>query len=120
MLAARGEGPAAFDRRCIPKLPALGHFLQGSNTAGMLPRRALPSGRITGLGATLDFHHGLLGMCGAELLECIGRRERFGAAWGDPLDLFPRLDGPLEILFPEGPDDTQAQDRLGVRRVHFQ
>ena len=40
-LAARGESPAAFERRCIPKLPTLGHFLQGSNTAGMLPRRAL-------------------------------------------------------------------------------
>ena len=26
----------------------------------MLPRRALPIGRITGLGATRDFHHGLL------------------------------------------------------------
>ncbi len=42
-LAARGESPAAFDRRCIPKLPALGHFLQGSNTAGILPPRALPA-----------------------------------------------------------------------------
>ena len=28
----------------------------------MLPRRALPIGRITGLGATLDFHHGLLAL----------------------------------------------------------
>ena len=26
----------------------------------MLPRHALPIGRITGLGATRDFHHGLL------------------------------------------------------------
>ena len=28
----------------------------------MLPRRALPDGRITGLGATRDFHHGLLAL----------------------------------------------------------
>ena len=34
-LAARGESPAAFERRCIPKLPALGHLLQESNTAGI-------------------------------------------------------------------------------------
>ena len=55
-LAARGESPAAFDRRCIP--PA--YVASRSNTAGMLPRRALPDGRITSLGATRDFHHGLL------------------------------------------------------------
>ena len=54
--AARGESPAAFDRRCIPP----GYVASRSNTAGMLPRRALPDGRITGLGATPDFHHGLL------------------------------------------------------------
>ena len=62
-LAARGESPAAVDRRCIPKLSALGHFLQGSNTAGILPRRALhwtDAASTTSLGATLDFHHGLL------------------------------------------------------------
>ena len=32
-----------------------------SKTAGMLPRRALSAGRITGLGATPDSHHELLG-----------------------------------------------------------
>ena len=64
MLAARGESPAAFDRRCIPKLPALSHFLQGSNTAGICARRALrwPDAALlaTSLGAILDFHYGLL------------------------------------------------------------
>ena len=55
--AVRGESPAAFDRRCIP--PA--YVASRSNTAGIFPRRALPDRRITGLGATLDFHHGLLG-----------------------------------------------------------
>jgi hypothetical protein len=39
-LAARGGGPAAFERRCIPGLTALDHSFQGSNTAGILPRRA--------------------------------------------------------------------------------
>ena len=56
LLPARGESPPAVDRRCIP--PAC--VAPQSNTAGILPRRALPGGRITGLGATPDFHHGLL------------------------------------------------------------
>ena len=57
-LAARDENPAAFDRRCIPP----GCVASRSNTTGILPRRALPAGRITALGATRDFHHGLLGI----------------------------------------------------------
>ena len=56
-LAARRESPAAFDGRCIPP----GCVAPRSHTAGMLPRHALPDGRITCLGATLDFHDGLLG-----------------------------------------------------------
>ena len=59
-LAARGESPAAFGRRCIPKLPALSHFLQRSNTAGMLPRLALLGRRIATLSVTRDLHHRLL------------------------------------------------------------
>src|SRR3989442_4934180 len=55
-LAARGETPAAFGRRCIPA----GCVAPRSNTPGILARRALPSGRIAALGATLEFHHGLL------------------------------------------------------------
>ena len=38
-LAARGESPTAFDERCIPP----GGVASRSNTAGMLPRRALPA-----------------------------------------------------------------------------
>jgi hypothetical protein len=55
-LTARGESPAAFGRRCIPP----GCVAPRSNTPGILTRRALPSGRIAALGATPDFHHGLL------------------------------------------------------------
>src|SRR5436189_5068877 len=55
-LAAHGETPAAFGRRCIPA----GCVAPRSNTPGILARRALPPGRIAALGATLDFHHGLL------------------------------------------------------------
>jgi hypothetical protein len=33
----------------------------------MLPPRALPAGRITGLGATLGIHHGLLGVAPIEV-----------------------------------------------------
>ncbi len=56
-LAARGESPAAFDRRCIPA----DCVAPQSHTAGIFPRRALSAGRIARLGATRDFHHGLLG-----------------------------------------------------------
>ena len=63
-LAARGDSPAAFDRRCIP--PA--GVAPRSHIAGLFPRRALSDGRITGLGATLDCHHGLLGLALAGLL----------------------------------------------------
>ena len=55
-LAARGESSAAFDRRCIPA----GCVASLSNTTGILPRRALSAERHASLGATLDFHHGLL------------------------------------------------------------
>src|SRR6266566_8921669 len=69
-LAARGETPAAFGRRCIPAPP---HGAQSapwgpradcvappSHIPDMLGRRALGAGRLAALGATLDFHHGLL------------------------------------------------------------
>ena len=69
-LAARGESPAAFDRRRIPPRGAAPR----SNRPTILLRCALPGvprpardalslstgGRLTGLGATRDFHHGLL------------------------------------------------------------
>jgi hypothetical protein len=56
LLAACGESLAAFDRRCIPA----GCVAPPSNTPGILGRRALPPGRLAGLGATPDVHHGLL------------------------------------------------------------
>ncbi len=55
-LAARGESPAAFGRRCIPS----GCVAPPSNIPDILGRRALPAGRIAALGATPDLHHGLL------------------------------------------------------------
>src|SRR3989442_5221341 len=70
MLAARGETPAAFGRRWIPAPP---HGAQAApwgpradcvaprlHIPDMLSRRALGAGRLAALGATLDFHHGLL------------------------------------------------------------
>src|SRR5712691_11195482 len=82
-LAARGESLAASDGRCIPAPPqrgcrvgdpGAGCVAPSSNTPGIatpprkpraagapvLGRRALPAGRLTRLGATPDFHHGLL------------------------------------------------------------
>src|SRR5436190_5252201 len=44
-LAARGETPAAFGRRCIPPPPQRGCRVGGPGLAALL------------LGATLDFHH---------------------------------------------------------------
>src|SRR5207248_882632 len=55
-LTARGESLAAFDERCIPA----GCVVPRSNTPGILGRRALPAWRLARLGATPDFHPGLL------------------------------------------------------------
>ena len=70
--AARGESLAAFgapnaaaalgtpfDVRCIPA----SCVAPRSNTPGIFGRRALPAGRVAALGATADFHHGLLVSC---------------------------------------------------------
>src|SRR5439155_14146611 len=54
--AARGENPAAFGRRCIPA----DCVAPPSHIPDMLGRRALSSGRLAALGATPDFHRGLL------------------------------------------------------------
>src|SRR5438128_3340138 len=74
-LAARGESLAAFDERCIPS----GGVAPPSNTPGILSRRALPAGRLARLGATPDFHHGLLGHQAATTTEtwpCALREDR--------------------------------------------
>jgi len=55
-LTARGASPSAFDRRCIPP----GCVARRSNIGHILASRALPSGRITGLGAATHLHHWLL------------------------------------------------------------
>ncbi len=56
VLAASGADPAAFDRRCIPA----DCVAPPSHIPDILSRRALSAGRLAGLGATLDLHHGLL------------------------------------------------------------
>ena len=56
-LAAHRESLAAFGRRFIP--PDSG--ARRSSTGSTPPPRALSAGRIVGLGATRDFHDGLLG-----------------------------------------------------------
>src|SRR5438034_3354205 len=89
-LAARGETPAAFGRRCIPadcvappsNIPDIApHRAQdarwGPRSAVVAPLRRGPhgadcapwggtSGRLAALGATPDFHHGLLGLIAAD------------------------------------------------------
>src|SRR5437773_6730935 len=54
--AARGESPTAFGRRCIPA----DCVTPPSDIPDILGRRALSAGRLAALGATPDFHHGLL------------------------------------------------------------
>src|SRR4029453_14046376 len=53
-LAARGATPSAFERRCIPA----GCVAPSSNNPDILGRRALPSGRLAVLGATMEGHRG--------------------------------------------------------------
>src|SRR5207244_5191182 len=77
-LAARGESLAAFDGRCIPA----GCVAPRSNTPGILGRRALLAGRLARLGATPDFHHGLVG-------RILDRFERLAA--GDQLAQHPEI-----------------------------
>ncbi len=72
MVAARGESPAAFDRRCIPA----GCVAPRSPTAGVLPRRVWRwpgAASITAvLGATRDSHDGRLAARGAqELIDSV-------------------------------------------------
>ena len=67
-LAAHGESPTAFDRRCIPGGCVASH----SNIPDILTRRAL-LGRTTAsisgpLGATPGLHHGLLAHAQSEIL----------------------------------------------------
>ena len=73
-LAARGESPSAFDERCI--LAAC--VAPPSNTGGILGRRALTARRFTRLGATPDFHHGLLGLV-RQLLTFVFSEQRDGS-----------------------------------------
>ena len=53
-LAARGKSPAAFDRRCIPP----GCVARRLNIPDIRAPRALPGGRLTGLGARATFATG--------------------------------------------------------------
>src|SRR4051794_17162963 len=75
-LAARGETPAAFGRRCIPA----GGVAPRSNTPGILGRRALPAGRLATLGAAPAFHHGLLPCRHCVRWRCLERLRATAAA----------------------------------------
>src|SRR5947207_4267612 len=100
--AARGESLAAFDERCIPAPPqrgcrvgdpGAGGVAPPSNTPGILSRRALPAGRLARLGATPDFHHGLLS-AHTTLTETKVRALRFSVTGDVGL---PLLTPPLSI-----------------------
>ena len=100
--------PAAFDGRCIPA----GRVAPPSNTAGILSRRALPAGRLTRLGATLPFHHGLLGSIAVALVWGLSTPlsgvDLRGVLTGYTITSWQVSDGA-----PEGAVYALAQDRDG-------
>src|SRR4029077_11137920 len=69
-LAARGKSLAAFDGRCI----LAGCVALPSNIPDILGHRALSARRLARLGATPDFHHGLLTKRVGGCVACRGRR----------------------------------------------
>ena len=112
-LPARGETSAAFYRRCIPpdyatrrptrSCPGYGQvspkpwrrrIASRSHAAGTLPRRTLPDGRIASLGATPDYHDGLLGSERSRLLAETMRRHAEGRRRARAPQLGPGLPGP--------------------------
>src|SRR2546426_7640368 len=73
-LAARGETPTAFGRRCIPA----DCVAPPSNIPDILGRRALSAGRLAALGATPEFNHGLPAAAGGPQAD--GRAARPSAS----------------------------------------
>ena len=60
--------------------------------ADILSRRALSAGRLAGLGATLDFHHGLLAPGSEEKMTSRMGWSPGPAAWKDDLAPMPAAD----------------------------
>ena len=88
-LAARGESPAAFGGRGILS----GGGAPRSNMPNILPRHALPARRLAHLGATRDFHHGLLA---AALLVIVA----LGCGPHDPEDPSAETPSPTIVASP--------------------
>jgi DNA invertase Pin-like site-specific DNA recombinase len=136
LLAARCESPTAFERRCIPA----GCVAPPSNIPDILGRHALPAGRLAVLGATPDFHHGLLEAIAAlkrgDVL-LVAKRDRIGrdaiavamierlvtkrgarivSAAGEGSD----ADGPSDVLMRRLIDSFAEYERLiiGARTKH--
>src|SRR6059036_1811875 len=100
-VAARGETPPAFGRRCIPA----DCVAPPSNIPDILSRRAFSrgphgadcapwggsAGSLAGLGATPEFHHGLLepGRASGRSLYCRRHQEAspLSTSSGTPLEL---------------------------------
>jgi membrane fusion protein, multidrug efflux system len=101
ILAARGESLAAFDGRCI--LP--GSVAPPSNTPGILGRRALPARRLARLGATPDFHHGLLAVIAAAALGVSV------AACGSPNSTVSAAPKPEPLAIATAPVESRPIDR---------
>src|SRR5436309_9239008 len=119
-LAARGETPAAFGRRCIPAPP---HDAQSapwgpwadcvappSNIPDILGRRALSAGRLAALGATPDFHHGLLGAAVDQQPPTFTAANRTVAVYATVTDAGGRLVPDLERTAFEIDDNGKRQE----------
>jgi Oligogalacturonate lyase len=110
-LAARGETLAAFDGRCIPA----GCVAPPSNTPGILGRRALPAGRLARLGATPDFHHGLLGAPKPASIPGEG-----GLFIAPPAAQAPATEPPREWIDPDtGHRVVRLSDEPGSQSLYF-
>src|SRR5712691_7468679 len=94
----------------LPRWDPAGCVAPRSNTPGILGRRALPSGRLARLGATPDFHHGLLSR---EALI------RFGLEPIDVVEFFERVERPLAPGASSAPRrGCRATSAFQSRRLH--
>ncbi len=104
------KAPAAFERRCIPP----GCVAPRSNMADMLPRRALPGGRLAALGARGGSATDRQGI----LLLAHGGRDDWNR---EVLAVAARVDAtrPVEVAFGMANKRTiqDAVDRLAARDV---
>src|SRR5438093_10496612 len=103
--------------------PGAGCVAASSNTPGILGRRALPPGRLAGLGTTPDYYHGLLTCQQVEDLRDrppADRAERHVVAREhDAIGLRPVITARLVVRALERTDFARVRTLVEQRRVAF-